>query len=514
MNYKTNDYASIAHDFRDSQTENRVFTDIPNSYWSPNADGYSNIQHYNNIENLRKEIELERMSYYELVTGQKVQAKTALLYSAVFEVAEDTEASDIYESIGKALEDDLDTKIYGIAIHKDEGVLIDKESGRALTSGVDFAWDEKQGRFWLLSYNNSTAEFERLRPLSETELKENYEIKRNCHAHLLFCGLRSDGTSIKSELNSDKKIKKLESLGITPSTAKKAFNKANYFGEKSQWATKYHELYNNTFKHKQPIKNTMLQKGQEGEIVRLFKALVAKNKQGSKNETQTKQIENILKDEYKGLKRINGYKYFMAYLNQLAYTDEPLTQKQYKAFLTMLKQCNGDALIQSIVAMDSKQETKELQEKFLSQKELEKQLKEIKKAEAGKGWTAEFFGKIGSLIGSQYTQKELDEQIAKIKAEFSLKIAQKDNKIAELEEQNKILKAENSEMKACLSDICESLDLEKPRIMDFCKPNFLKSLAGKIKNRIKALLSLNRSEVAQISTNSILDDKLYPKEVN
>jgi len=130
----------------------------------------------------------ERSEKYTERTGQKLQKNSVTHLSTIINLLPHHELEDL-DPIVKFLEEKLDTKVFQVAVHKDEGKLVHKETGEILTSGEHFFADPKTKKhFYDKDYT---------KPLDINE----YEVEKNYHAHIEFMGLDSNGKSIRRELN-------------------------------------------------------------------------------------------------------------------------------------------------------------------------------------------------------------------------------------------------------------------------------------------------------------------------
>lgn len=173
---------SIEHNYRKSYTDNEVFHDEKNEH----------LNNYKTAISLRQEWTNKALASYKARTRQNSQIKSdEMHYSYVINCTKDTIPQEIYESVGKFIEQELGSKIYDISIHKDEGSLIDKQTGRILMSGVDFFYNHKNSAYY------SDKKRQMMIAKDFYELCQKYEIKKNYHAHIEFSAMRADGTSLK-----------------------------------------------------------------------------------------------------------------------------------------------------------------------------------------------------------------------------------------------------------------------------------------------------------------------------
>ena len=130
----------------------------------------------------------ERTQAYENRTGQKLQKSAVTQLSAIINLEQHHTLKDL-ESIKKHLEKTFGTKVYQMAIHRDEGKLISKIDGTELYSGKDFFLNPENKKFYF------DKQFTK-----EIDLKD-YEIQKNYHAHIEMMGLDNDGNAIRQKMN-------------------------------------------------------------------------------------------------------------------------------------------------------------------------------------------------------------------------------------------------------------------------------------------------------------------------
>ncbi|MDN5099163.1 hypothetical protein O8C85_11575, partial [Aliarcobacter butzleri] len=138
------------HNSREAETNNAIFKDEKN---------YCSANKKEAFELFKKELALRTEAYTER-TGQKLQKSTTTHLSAIFNFNKDTTVEQA-QKVCEYLEKKLDTKIVQLAMHRDEGHIIEVES---------------------------------------QELHEKIEIK-NYHGHIEMLGLDSNGNSIRRKLD-------------------------------------------------------------------------------------------------------------------------------------------------------------------------------------------------------------------------------------------------------------------------------------------------------------------------
>lgn len=130
----------------------------------------------------------ERAEKYTLRTGQKMQKSTVTQLSSIINLEQHHTLKDL-APIKKHLEKIFDTKVYQMAIHRDEGKLISKIDKTELYSGKDFFLNTKDNELYF------DKKFTQKIDLND------YEIVKNYHAHIEMLGLDSDGNAIRQKMN-------------------------------------------------------------------------------------------------------------------------------------------------------------------------------------------------------------------------------------------------------------------------------------------------------------------------
>lgn len=178
IHIKVGNVAFVVHSTRSNFSYSVVFLDEKNEYLH---------DHKTALKIYREELAKRSLAYTQ-IKKQKLQKNTATILSAVVNLEQNHTLQDL-EPIMRKLEEDLDTKIISASIHRDEGTLVHKHTGKSYYSGVDFALNRQDKKlYWI---DQDTKEF--LEPVN----LEDYEIKKNYHAHIEFMGIDSKGRAIK-----------------------------------------------------------------------------------------------------------------------------------------------------------------------------------------------------------------------------------------------------------------------------------------------------------------------------
>lgn len=167
----------ILHSIRANSSYSVVFTDEKNEYLYDKETA---------LKLFRDGLKKRKLKYTER-TGKKLPKNTATLLSAIVNLYPTHTLEDV-KKIAQHLEKTLDTKVVSVAIHRDEGKLIKKDTGEEFYSGVDFILNTEDNKLYWVDENKKLKE--------EVNLEE-FEIVKNYHAHLEFLGLDSNGVAIK-----------------------------------------------------------------------------------------------------------------------------------------------------------------------------------------------------------------------------------------------------------------------------------------------------------------------------
>jgi len=167
----------FSHNSRQSFSKSQVFFDEINEIGSTKEEAFKLY---------REELKI-RSAAYTKRTKQKIQNKTVTHLSAVINLNQHHTLEDL-KPLTKYLEDELDTKIIQVVIHRDEGKLVNKETEEILTSGEQFFCNPEDKKLYF------NKDFKKPIDMSKWKIEKNY------HAHIEFMGLTSKGKSIKREL--------------------------------------------------------------------------------------------------------------------------------------------------------------------------------------------------------------------------------------------------------------------------------------------------------------------------
>lgn len=169
---------SVGHNSREHFSYSVVFVNEKNECSTNIDEAYKTY---------RSELKIRTEAYTER-TGQKLQKSAVTQLSAVVNLEAHHTLEDL-EPIKKELERLFDTKVYQMAIHRDEGKLVSKEDGTELYSGKDFFLNPEKNELFF------DKKFSKPVPM------ENYEVVKNYHAHIEMMGLDSKGNAIRQKMN-------------------------------------------------------------------------------------------------------------------------------------------------------------------------------------------------------------------------------------------------------------------------------------------------------------------------
>ena len=169
----------ILHNARENFSYSVVFTDGKNELWNDSKTAFKMF---------RDELEVRTKAYTKR-TKQKLQKNTATSISAVVNLEQYHTLKDL-EELRDYLEKEFGTKVFQMAIHRDEGKLINKKNPKVtLVSGKTFFLNPKNE----LLYHDK--EFTNLVNLDEWTIEKNY------HAHIEMMGIDEDGNSLRKKMN-------------------------------------------------------------------------------------------------------------------------------------------------------------------------------------------------------------------------------------------------------------------------------------------------------------------------
>ena len=386
----------LFHNDRSKPTANSIFSQEKNEYFN---DAKTALEIY------RQELQ-KRSGAYTKRTGKKLHKNTITHLSAIVNLEQYHTLQDV-KKIAEYLEQELDTKVFQIAVHRDEGYL-DEETG---------------------------------------------EKHINYHAHLELMGLDTEGKSIRRKL--DRKF--LINLQSKVAEILQMERGINYTAERKKRPKRL-----DTYEYKEHARR-------KAEKVKLLDSILYLIEQVAKEQgIEIKTIEEakeFLQQTQEGLKIQNrllqvASKFGINDLQELTFKIEQFNSKEIKKLREKIEELENENELneQYITELEGKLEHKEEQNKQLKAelakvkdlKELNKRLREqLKQAHAGREQYAEleqFVKQLKEQIKAKnLTIEQLKEQFAQKEQELLEQIQQKDIKIEELEDKNNTLLTQSRE---------------------------------------------------------------------
>ncbi len=170
---------TILHNSRENYSKSVVFLDETNEIWNDSKTAFKMF---------RDELEIRAKAYTQR-TKQKLQKNTSTMISAVINLEKHHTLKDL-EDLKKYIEKEFDTKIIQMAIHRDEGKLINKNNPlNKLVSGKDFFLNTKDSELYFDS------------KFTQKINMDEWEIEKNYHAHFEMLGIDSNGNSLRKKMN-------------------------------------------------------------------------------------------------------------------------------------------------------------------------------------------------------------------------------------------------------------------------------------------------------------------------
>ena len=291
---------AITHNSRENYSKSVVFIDEVNELWNDKKQAY---------EIYRSELK-KRVEAYTNRTNQKLQKKAVTHLSAVVNLERHHTLKDL-ESIKDELEKVFDTKVFQIAIHRDEGKIKHKETGDYFVSGIDFFYNPDDKKYYSKKDKHTF--------LDEINIDE-YNIEKNYHAHIELMGLDSQGNAIRQKMNRyvlsnlqdftaqtlnmergnnyliKKSVKRLDTHEFKASKKQENEVKKIVKNEKSKIVKKANEIINNEKEEKKRIKAELEELKKENNLFRAeLKENGAKREDYKKQEQLNKQLQEDLK---------------------------------------------------------------------------------------------------------------------------------------------------------------------------------------------------------------------------
>lgn len=200
----TSSNGAVTHNSRENFSHSVVFTDELNECSTNTKEAFKIY---------RDELAIRSKAYSDR-THQSLQKNTTTKLSTVVNLEQHHTLKDL-EPIVNFLEKRFDTKVFQVAIHRDEGKLISKIDGTELYSGKQFFKNPKDDKLY----------FDK-KYTKEINLSD-YTIQKNYHAHIECMGIDSNGKAIRHNQMHKHALKELQDI-----TAKSLKMERTYSNEK------------------------------------------------------------------------------------------------------------------------------------------------------------------------------------------------------------------------------------------------------------------------------------------
>lgn len=422
---------AITHNSRENYSKSVVFIDEVNELLNDKKQAY---------EIYRSELK-KRVEAYTNRTNQKLQKKAVTHLSAVVNLEQHHTLKDL-ESIKDELEKVFDTKVFQIAIHRDEGKIKHKETGDYFVSGIDFFYNPDDKKYYEKKDKHTFS--------NEINIDE-YDIEKNYHAHIELMGLDSQGNAIRQKMNRYV----LSNLQDFTAIALNMERGNNYQIKKSAKRLDTHE-FKASKKRENEVKKIV--KNEKNKIVKQANEIIKNHKEDKKK----------LKEELEELKKENA-----KFREELKNKDGGVTREEFKLLEDLNKQLQADLKASKIDLATALEQIEELKKDIFHPNH---------KTDAGRTLT--------------------NKEVADYFEHITIPELQKENK--SLKEQNKVLedKLSTLEDKVVSSANMSDYELLKKENEELKKENsFLKRVIDKVltyaNSKIKELVRFGKPQVKQ-----------------
>lgn len=485
---------AITHNSRENYSKSVVFKDEKNELWN---DKKSAFQIY------REELK-NRVEAYTNRTNQKLQKTAVTHLSAVVNLEQHHTLKDL-ENIKEELEKVFDTKVFQMAIHRDEGKIKHKETGEYLVSGIDFFYNEQDNKYYTKKDKNKY----------ENELNiYEYDIEKNYHAHIEFMGLDSQGQAIRQKMNRfvlsnlqdftaqtlnmergnnyqiKKSAKRLDTHDYK--AEKKAENEVKKVvkNEKNKIVKKANEIINSEREDKKKLKEDLdFVKNEFKSIREMLKGTGATREDFKKIDDLNKQLQNDLKnndiDLEKATEEIKNLLIDLKLENKIK--DEKVKELTSLAFSNVLYNNTNDRVPYKVLNENKKKKLKEKDEM------IEKLNEKIKGYDSQINKIEILEKQIDDLLLDMQTKVAQIEKLEKANKDLQEQNKTLENKVSTLEaksiptqtmsdyeaikKENESLKKENSFLKRVVEKVLNYANYKIKELINFGKPQFKKSVS-------------------------------------
>ena len=435
---------TILHNSRENYSKSVVFPDEKNELWNDSKTAFKLF---------REELEI-RSNAYTARTKQKLQKNASTMISAVVNLEQHHTLKDL-EDLKNYIEKEFDTKIIQMAIHRDEGKLINKNNPvDKLVSGKDFFLNAKDNELY---FDNK---------FTQKINMDEWEIEKNYHGHFEMLGIDSDGNSLRKKMNIYK-LSKLqdftaESLNMERTPSNVEVVKENGVEKVKRKTTKNKKrLDTHEYKEQAKIINefNMASDNEKQKIIKKTNEIINNEKEDKKK----------LKEELEELKKANSIFREELKANQSE-------REHYKLQEQLNKQLQEDLKANKIELSEALEQIEELKKDIFHP---------VHKTESGITLTnkevADYFENI-TIPDLQKENESLKEQNSILESKV-ITLEEKINSRANmndyelLKKENEALKKENSFLKRVVDKVLIYANSKIKELINFGKPQFKQSVS-------------------------------------
>lgn len=390
--------SAIIHNSRDYYSKSVVFFDEENELWNDSKTAYK----------IYKEELAKRTLAYTKRTKQKLQKTAVTHLSAVINLEQHHTLKDL-EKIKDELEKIFDTKVFQMAIHRDEGKIKHKKTGEYLVSGIDFFYNPDDKKYYTKKDKN----------IYSNELNINeFVIQKNYHAHIEMMGLDSQGQAIRQKMNMYK-LSQLQDFTAETLKMQRGNNNVEVVKENGVEKVKRKTTRNKKRLDTHPYKAS---KKVENELKKILKKEIGKkvyedieraNKeiiQANENISKSNEDKKKLKEELAELKKANNQ--FRAELKE--YEAE---RAEYKKQEELNKQLQEDLKANKIELDEALEQIENLKKDIFENKKLKEKVAELENVIQEKNEELDHYGYREKLDEN----KELKRENKELKKELFIK---------------------------------------------------------------------------------------------
>ena len=480
----TSKNGSVTHNARENFSHSVVFTDEKNELWNNTKEAYKLY---------RQELAIRSKAYSDR-TKQKLQKKTSTKLSAVVNLEKHHTFKDL-EPIVKYLQNKLDTKVFQVAIHRDEGKLVSKEDGTELYSGKDFYKNPDDDKLY----------FDK-KYTKEIDIS-NYEIKKNYHAHIEMMGIDSTGAAIRHNRMHKRFLKELQDFTAQTLQMERTYSKTkrldtHQFKEAGQKAQQQKRATVKQVKaqfkqeREQLIQSHTATKEDHAELRRRYKLLEEQARQKELTIEKLDDYKDILFEDLKRLVKATGQ--ILKKTNDVDIAIETIHKLKQKPEIEYVEKI-VEVPIEKIVENPINRELKKKNKQLIYELERTKETIETQKATIS--------SLKDDLNVSSSSMSDLKAQIRALEAQEPQEV-EKIVYRTDADTQNKLISQQETilKQKATISSLKDDLNVSQANMSDLkariAKPSLIDSKLAE--NNGQMMLEIGRLK----ATNSSLRNKL------